>query len=208
MLPPVLCCPAFPAGASGKLPAVLLIHGSTPADLDFTVMGEGGQPLSSIFRDISGALGARGIAVLRYNKHYVSGPGQVDYQKFYGQADLNTFLKDAETALNAMKRDPRVDPRRIFVYGWSEGSSVAAQLVRDHPEVRGLILQGMNDANTPEPYLMTLQQAIVQARGRATIKRYAGLGHTLGPASSMVDDNFRPIAPAPLSDMAEWILRH
>uniref|UniRef100_UPI003C6C2D33 alpha/beta hydrolase family protein n=1 Tax=Deinococcus wulumuqiensis TaxID=980427 RepID=UPI003C6C2D33 len=71
-----------------------------------------------------------------------------------------------------------------------------------------LILQGMNDANTPEPYLMTLQQAIVQARGRATIKRYAGLGHTLGPASSMVDDNFRPIAPAPLSDMAEWILRH
>ena len=329
----------YPASARGKVPAVLLIHGSTPADMDFTVTGPDGKPLSNIFRDISGALSARGVAVLRYNKHYVAGPGKVDYEKFYGQADLKTFLKDAETALDAMKRNPRVDPRRIFVYGWSEGSTVAARLVRDHPEVRGLILQGpvtlpwgelfdkqltnvqlpylrqvapggltnanvmaalsgpgglvarsgvsfalspesfssgqpslnpaldlnrdgiidldreylpgvraylksqldtpqgflniysdarslppvtaqvpylkvpmlivqgMNDANTPEPYLMTLQQAIVQAKGRATIKRYAGLGHSLGPASSVIDDSFRPIAQQPLNDMAEWILR-
>lgn len=132
----------YPAGQTEKLPAVLLIHGSTPADMDFTVTSPDGKLLSHIFADLSQSLSRQGIAVLRYNKHYVSGPGKADYQNYYGKADLNTFLKDAEIALSAMKANPRVDPKRIFVYGWSEGSSVASALVRQHPEVAGLILQG------------------------------------------------------------------
>lgn len=132
----------YPAGASGKLPAVLLIHGSSPADMDFTYTGPDGKVISRIFADISQGLSNQGVAVLRYNKHYVSGPGKVDYQNFYAKADLNTFLKDAQIALNAMKANPRIDPQRIFVYGWSEGSTVAAALVKAHPDVAGLILQG------------------------------------------------------------------
>lgn len=131
----------YPAGASQKLPAVLLIHGSTPADMDFTVTGPDGKVLSHIFGDLAQSLSTQGVSVLRYNKRYVSGPGKVDYQKFYA-ADLNTFLTDAQTALNAMKANPRVDPKRIFVYGWSEGSTVAAALVRNNPDVAGLILHG------------------------------------------------------------------
>lgn len=132
----------YPAGASGKLPAVLLIHGSSPADMDFTFTTQDGKVLSHIFGDISQGLSNQGVAVLRYNKHYVSGPGKADYQSFYAKADLNTFLKDAQTALNAMKANPRIDPRRIYVYGWSEGSTVAAALVKANPDVAGLILQG------------------------------------------------------------------
>lgn len=132
----------YPAVTTGRLPAVLLIHGSTPADMNFTVTGPDGQPLSHIFADLSEGLSRQGIAVLRYNKHYVSGPGKVDYQSFYGKADLNTFLSDAEVALKAMKANPRIDPQRIYVYGWSEGSTVAAALAVKHPELAGLILQG------------------------------------------------------------------
>lgn len=132
----------YPAGNSSKLPAVLLIHGSTPADMDFTFTTQDGRVLSHIFGDIAQGLSAQGVAVLRYNKHYVSGPGKVDYEKFYGKADLNTFLKDAQTALNAMKANPRIDQGRIYVYGWSEGSTVAAALVKNNPDVAGLILQG------------------------------------------------------------------
>ncbi|QII19614.1 alpha/beta hydrolase [Deinococcus wulumuqiensis R12] len=109
------------------------------------------------------------IGIPYYNKHYVSGPGQVDYQKFYGQADLNTFLKGAETALNAMKRDPRVDPRRIFVYGWSEGSSVAAQLVRDHPEF--CVTESRHWATSP---------------GRAASDFARQAGHGVRPSSSVM----------------------
>nr|WP_244977348.1 alpha/beta hydrolase [Deinococcus humi] len=328
----------YPAAQAEKLPAVLLIHGSTPADMDFTVTGSDGKVLSRIFADISQGLTRQGIAVLRYNKHYVSGPGQVDYQSFYTKADLNTFLKDAETALDAIKANPRVDPERIYVYGWSEGSTVAAALVNKHPEVAGLILQapvtlpwaelfdkqltdvqlpylkqvvpggltnqnltvaytgpgglvatsaltfalnqesltagkyelnlaafdqnkngvveldseylpgaravlkvlietpqaplniysraralpvttaqaplikvpvlilqGQNDANTPAKYLNALTDALKKNQVSATVKLYPGLGHSLGKAPSIIQDNFQPIEPQPINDAAVWI---
>ncbi|MDO4262841.1 MAG: alpha/beta hydrolase [Deinococcus sp.] len=323
---------------TSRVPAALLIHGSSPADMDFTYAGPQGQVVSSIFGDISQALGQGGIASLRYNKRYVSGPGQVDYARFYGEADLNTFLADAQTALDAMRRNPRIDPDQIYVYGWSEGSTVAAELVRRNPEVAGLIvqgpvvldwgelfeaqltdvqlpylrqvapgglsaenlaavmaapgaglvarnavgfaldpssftggaptlspaldrdgngvieldreylpgarqsldaqlnspagflniysparalpsvtaqalqlkvpvlvLQGTNDANTPAAYLPRLTRALDAAGVDRTVRLYPGLGHSLGPAASLVADDFAPIAPQPLADVVEWI---
>lgn len=44
-----------------------------------------------------------------------------------------------------------VDPARVFLYGWSEGSGVAAQLALSEPGVQGLIVQGpvaRSDAQT------------------------------------------------------------
>lgn len=322
-----------------KFPAVILIHGSTPADMDFTVMGPDGQPKSSIFKDIAHALAGQGIATLRYNKHYVNGLNQVDYQRFYAKADLPLFLKDAEIALKAAESNPRIDSQRIYIYGWSEGGVVAAALVSMHPEVRGLILQGpvslpfretfeeqfkqvqlpylrsiagdalknedfaklvsgkggmvaksggfyftdpratqennsvisafldtnkngqleidsevipgfklvmdfafspqgfysiyapgkalptvteqapklklpilvlqgRNDANTPISGLDALKTALKSANAKVTIKTYNGLGHSLGQANSLMDDDFRPIAPQPLKDLAQWIKTH
>lgn len=134
----------YPA-QGGPFPTVILIHGSSPMDMDATVFGVGanGQPvrLSSIFKDISEALSARGFAVLRYNKHYVSGPGQADFQSFYTKLTLQQMLKDAGTALEAAKANPKVDKSKIFLYGWSEGSTVAAALAAQHPELAGLVVQ-------------------------------------------------------------------
>lgn len=132
---------SYPSNAGGKVPAVLLIHGSTPEDMGGSIVGPDGKVISSIFGQIAQGLGARGIAVLRYNKRYVSGPGQADTAKFY-QLTLKDFLADAQVALNALRQDTHIDPKRIFVYGWSEGSVVAAQLVLQNPDLRGLIVQG------------------------------------------------------------------
>ncbi|GHG01220.1 alpha/beta hydrolase [Deinococcus piscis] len=330
--------PAQGAAQASRLPAVLLIHGSSPADMDFTYTGPQGQVVSSIFGDISQALGRGGIASLRYNKRYVSGPGKVDYARFYGEADLDTFLADAQTALDTMRRNPRIDPEQIYVYGWSEGSTVAAELVRRNPEVAGLIvqgpvvldwgelfeaqltdvqlpylrqvapgglsaenlaavmgapgaglvarnavgfaldpssfaggapklnpafdrdgngvieldseylagarqsletqlnspagflnmysparalpsvtaqapqlkvpvlvLQGTNDANTPAAYLPRLTEALDTAGVDHTVRLYPGLGHSLGPARSMVADDFAPVAEEPLRDLVQWV---
>lgn len=325
----------YPVGSGSKLPALLLIHGSTPQDMDATVLGLDGKPLSSIFRNIAEGLSAGGVVVLRYNKRYVSGPGQADTNKFY-RLRLQDFLADAQVALNALRQDPRVDPKRIVVYGWSEGSVVAAQLVLNNPDVRGLvlhgpvvrpyvelfreqfsrvglpylsgfakdgkvnlegliaaisgkggalarsqvsllfardstpqtpklngfvdqnrdglidlqtealpavnafyrddpnvmglyasalalpvlrdeanklqlpilILQGQNDANIPASDAQTLADALVKAGNKSvTFKSYAGLGHSLGKATSITDDNFRPIESQPIGDLLEWLKR-
>src|SRR6185437_3531308 len=86
----------YPSAASGRLPAVVLIPGSGPEDLNADIFASPNGPvLSHIFLDIANALAPRGYAVLRYNKHYVSGPGQVDYQAFYTKLTLQQMLADA-----------------------------------------------------------------------------------------------------------------
>ena len=136
----------YPAGEGGPFPAVLLIAGSGTADMDHTVVSPfeygptGPRVLSANFRVIAEYLAERGFAVLRYNKRYVTGPGQADYTRFY-QLTLHEMLADAETALEALKAHPSVDPERIAVYGWSEGSTIAATLAAERSDVAALVLQ-------------------------------------------------------------------
>jgi pimeloyl-ACP methyl ester carboxylesterase len=118
-------------------PVVVLIPGSGPENRDANVLGK-----SHIFADISAALTARGFAVMRYDKRYVHADGTVDYQDFYTKLDLPKMLDDAGTVLAAAEADQHVDRRRVFLYGWSEGSTVAAALAVKHPELAGVAFQG------------------------------------------------------------------
>ncbi len=130
--------------SEAPLPTVILIHGSSPMDMDATVYAfgpNGPEKLSSIFKTISDELTSAGFAVLRYNKHYVTGPDEADYDKFYNSLDLQQMLADAEAVLEVAKQNSTVDEEHIYLYGWSEGSTVAAALVAQHPELAGLILQ-------------------------------------------------------------------
>lgn len=325
---------SYPANATGPLPTVILVHGSGPNDLDHTIIPPGAsRPLSSNFRTIAEHFAAQGIAVLRYNKRYVSGPDQFDAAKF-GALSLDDFLSDLERVLAVAKQNKHVDPQNIFVYSWSEGSLMGAALAEKHPELRGAIFQGAISSTRPEifiedytavvlPYVLsystdgkisadTLKNAIEGNGGmfarlvaydfsdpsvtdtikvnpffdgnsdgildpeteirpllpawvdkalapggviaiyrgypgvadraaniampvfmlqgetdsstRAnhadelrkafaankdfTLKLYPGLGHSLGSASSMIDDNFRPIENAPMDDTVAWINTH
>jgi uncharacterized protein len=137
---------------TGLLPAVLLIHGSTPMDMNASVQWNG-QTVSSIFKQLSDGLSQRGFAVLRYNKRYVTGAGQADVAQYYGLR-LQDFLSDARVVLQASQTNPLIDPTKIFVYGWSEGSPIAAQLALEHPSIKGLIVQG----GVAYSYAQTFQQ--------------------------------------------------
>ena len=130
----------LPANATGKVPGVLLIHGATPADMDFTLPRFGGGIRSHILKDIAEHLSANGYAVLRYHKRYVSGPMQVEMER-YAQLSLADLVDDAEAALEVLASHPAVDSERLFVFGWSEGSLVGTELARRR-QLAGLLLQG------------------------------------------------------------------
>ena len=329
-----------PDNAAGPLPAVLMVAGAGPEDLDATICDAAGRMLSRNFAVAADAFAADGVAVLRYSKRHVSGPCTTEGPL----PDLAQELEDAGTALQTLAADPLVDPTRIFVYGWSEGSVIAANLVAQTPGLDGLILQGpvaedwydillRQYRDVSVPYLRsftadgdTLTSAslaaaaqgdggvvakslltllvqrgsppdqprfnpgfdpqgtgqvrideqllpelprvleqlfapggpfrayapmlalpvvyvlaengqlsavpvlIVQGRLDAnvpagdavmlahelrasgnddvTLHVYAGLGHSLGPAASVIDDNFRPIAAQPLDDVRVWLVAH
>jgi pimeloyl-ACP methyl ester carboxylesterase len=126
---------------SGKAPAVVLVPGTGPRDMDHTVEGYDGSVRSRIFADLALYLAARGYAVVRYDKRYVNGPGSFDQARFAGLSQQEQ-VADVDSVIRAAKLNPHVDPDRMFVYGWSEGSAVAAEYAAQHGDIDGLILQG------------------------------------------------------------------
>lgn len=130
----------LPSSRAGRVPAVLLVHGATPADMDFTV-ARSGADTTRLFREIADSLAARGIASLRYHKRWVSGAGKVDMAKFYA-TDLQMLLADARTMLDTLRARPEIDPRRVVVWGWSEGSAIVAQLAAHDTTLAGVIAHG------------------------------------------------------------------
>lgn len=67
-----------------------------------------------------------------------------------------------------------------------------------------LILQGLNDGNVD----VAATRAFAgrpEAKRRVTLLTYAGLGHSLGPARSMLEDGLLPASSKPLDDMARWL---
>lgn len=115
-----------------RAPLVVLIAGSGPEDMN--------AGRSGIFRDIARELTGHGYAVMRYNKRYVTGSGAV--ARGFGSLTMNDLRADAEQVLDVAENDRHVDRSRVFLYGWSEGSTVAAALAAVHPELAGVIFQG------------------------------------------------------------------
>lgn len=134
----------YPATGDGPFPAVVLIPGSGPYDMDFTIRDyQTGEIRSTIFLDIANYLSANGYAVLRYNKHYVTGSDEMaDAQTYYENFTFDILLNDARSAYETARERPEVDPDRIALYGWSEGAPIAVQLALSEPDVAALILQG------------------------------------------------------------------
>ena len=138
----------MPAGA-GPVPAVVLVHGSGPADRDATV----GQIKQ--FKDLALGLASRGIAVLRYDKRT-----RVHADSMRSLAGLTVkeeSIDDAIAAVQVLRGTSAVDPNRIFVLGHSMGGMLVPRIAAAGPPVAGFIV--MAGAARPIP-----QAVIAQAR--------------------------------------------
>jgi pimeloyl-ACP methyl ester carboxylesterase len=127
---------SYPRGARGKLPTVVLLHGSGKNDLDQTLPG----PVST-FRPIAQTVNRQGFAVLRFNKRGVVGAGPElsdDPALLFPMKPYEQVLRDAAAAVRFAQKQKRVDPNRVFLLGHSEGTMVASNLAAD-PKRFGLV---------------------------------------------------------------------
>ncbi len=115
-LPGVL---TVPRGA-GPFPAVVLVHGSGPHDLDETIGPN--KP----FKDLALGLAARGVASLRYEKRTNAHPeiaaGRITVEE--------ETVADARAALALIAGAAKIDPKRVVLVGHSLGAILAPRIVQ------------------------------------------------------------------------------
>lgn len=124
---------SMPDNVTGKVPAVVLVHGSGAHDMDETIYAN--KP----FRDIAEYLAANGIAVIRYDKRTFS-HGTKIIQQFGGSATVKEeTTEDAILAADMLKSDPRIDENRVFILGHSLGGMLATRIHAEGGNFAGII---------------------------------------------------------------------
>lgn len=121
----------------GTHPAVVLVHGSGPNDMDESI-----GP-NKVFKDIAYGLASRGVAVLRYEKR--SHKYGADLSDDRAQATVkDEVIDDAKSAVALLATMPEIDPRRIFVAGHSLGAFLAPRIASGGKDIAGIVMLAAN----------------------------------------------------------------
>jgi len=136
----------LPSG-EGRVPVVILVHGSGPHDRDQSIGPN--KP----FKDLAFGLASRGIGVLRYEKRSKAHAGTLA-----GVASLTVkeeVIDDVGAAIDVVRVHPRVDARRIVVLGHSLGGTLVPRIAAGYPSLAGAIV--MAGAASPIDELIVQQ---------------------------------------------------
>lgn len=123
-----------------KVPALILVHGSGPNDMDETIGPN--KP----FKDLAFGLATNGIAVLRYNKRTF----QYNNEMALIRNEITLYeetIEDVISAFNYLKTRPEIDSTKIFILGHSLGGLAIPKIAQLIPSANGFIL--MAAANQP-----------------------------------------------------------
>lgn len=147
----------LPDAVDGKVPAIVLVHGSGSTDMNETVAR------NAPFRDIAEYLPGKGVAVLRYDKRTFA------YKKETKQLSPDITVRfetieDAILASKLLKSDPRIGP--VYIAGHSMGGMLAPRIDAEGGAFDGLIIL----AGTPR----TLWE-VIQDQYNNAIASYKGL---------------------------------
>jgi len=125
-----------PAG-NGPFPAVVLVQGSGPEDQDETIGPN--KP----FKDLAWGLASRGIVVFRYTKRTQKYTVQSSDDPMRMTVEDET-ISDARAAVALLTKQPRVDPKQVFLVGHSLGAYLAPRIATGDTEIAGIIMLAAN----------------------------------------------------------------
>lgn len=145
-----------PATSSGPAPGLLLLSGSGPTDRDGNSrLLPGKIDTEKHFAEV---LAGAGVVTLRYDKLFSGKTGAATHAGNIAQVGLDTYVDEAQAALDFLRQQPGVDPDRLAVLGHSEGGLIALVLAtqRQPAGLKALVLA----APLSIAYLQTLHDQI------------------------------------------------
>ena len=124
----------LPEKLSTPVPAVVFVHGSGASNMDEKV----GK--LTPFKDLAEGLAQHGIASVRYDKRsFVHGFKMLTDRRLEVTVKTET-IDDAILAAALLRKDPRIDPQRIFIIGHSMGGMLAPRIDAEGGNFSGLII--------------------------------------------------------------------
>ncbi|HEY0702633.1 MAG TPA: alpha/beta fold hydrolase [Candidatus Acidoferrales bacterium] len=141
----------------GPFPVVVLVQGSGPHDQDETIGPNKG------FKDLAWGLASRGVAVYRYTKRTekYADKSSDDPVKLTVEDEV---ISDARTAVAMMAKQPKINPRQVFLLGHSLGAYLAPRIAEGDPQIAGIAILG---ANT-KPIEQVIVEQIRYLSGKST----------------------------------------
>ncbi|WP_127484557.1 alpha/beta fold hydrolase [Paenibacillus ehimensis] len=142
----------------GPFPAVVLVHGSGPNDRD--------EALGSykLFRDLAVGLAAKNIAVLRYEKRTRVHTLKSSFDPAFTVKEET--VDDAVDAVRALEKDRRIDAKRIFVLGHSQGGMLVPAIIESDTQknIAGAIVMAGPSRPLEDIILEQNKQALAWAK--------------------------------------------
>ncbi|MCM3766039.1 S9 family peptidase [Neobacillus niacini] len=147
----------IPENTAGPVPAVVLVHGSGPSNMDGNVGN------NYVFRDFAEGLAERGIAAIRYDKRtFVYGK---EMKHDGGLSVKEETIEDAVLAAELLRNDSRIDRNKIFIIGHSMGGMLAPRIDSEGGNFTGIIIMA-GSPRTLEEIMMSQNDVVLDSLNR------------------------------------------
>ena len=149
----------LPADVATPVPAVVFVHGSGASNMDEKV----GK--LTPFKDLAQGLARHGIASVRYDKRSFAHGFKMLRDKGLEVTVKTETIDDAILATELLKKDPRIDPERVFIIGHSMGGMLAPRIDAEGGNYAGLIIMAGSPRNLEEIILDQNEAALRSTKG-------------------------------------------
>ena len=140
----------LPEDLKEKVPAAVFVHGSGASNMDEKIFR------LTPFRDLAEGLAERGVASIRYDKRTFVYGRKMRKQVVTVKEET---IEDAILAADLLRKDPRIDPHRVFIVGHSMGAMLAPRIDAEGGDFRGLILMAGTPLRMEDVMVRQLKQA-------------------------------------------------
>ena len=149
----------LPADLTKPVPAVVFVHGSGASNMDEKV----GK--LTPFKDLAQGLARHGIASVRYDKRSFAHGFKMLRDKTLEVTVKTETIDDAILATELLKKDPRIDPERVFIIGHSMGGMLAPRIDAEGGNYAGLIIMAGSPRKLEEIILDQNEAALHSTKG-------------------------------------------